>query len=88
MREFPINCCLTISVYTAKVKSPEGLEVTVVPTTLSFNRLRQKRSFKVVVKGKFVEEDAWILSALLEWSDSKYSVRSPIVVYRQLFAVI
>ncbi|GFY93410.1 subtilisin-like serine endopeptidase family protein [Actinidia rufa] len=76
------------SVYTAKVKLPEGLEVTVVPTTLSFNRLRQKRSFKVVVKGKFVEEDAWILSALLEWSDSKYSVRSPIVVYRQLFAVI
>ncbi|XP_057499304.1 subtilisin-like protease SBT4.15 [Actinidia eriantha] len=76
------------SVYTAKVKSPEGLEVTVVPTTLSFNRLRQKRSFKVVVKGKFVEEDAWILSALLEWSDSKYSVRSPIVVYRPLFAVI
>ncbi|PSS02742.1 Subtilisin-like protease SBT4.15 [Actinidia chinensis var. chinensis] len=76
------------SVYTAKVKSPEGLEVTVVPTTLSFNRLRQKRSFKVLVKGKFVEEDAWILSALLEWSDSKHSVRSPIVVYRQLSAII
>ncbi|CAL5419727.1 unnamed protein product [Camellia sinensis] len=70
------------SVYVAKVKSPKGLDVTVVPKTLSFKRLHQKKSFKVVLKGKFMNDRAWILSAVLEWSDSKHTVRSPILVCR------
>lgn len=74
------------SVYRAKVNSPEGLEVTVVPKVFSFSRLLQKRSFKVVLNGKFIKERDWILSASLEWSDSyKHIVRSPILVYRSLY---
>ncbi|KAF5940586.1 hypothetical protein HYC85_021753 [Camellia sinensis] len=63
------------SVYVARVKSPKGLDVT-------FKRLHQKKSFKVVLKGKFMNDRAWILSAVLEWSDSKHTVRSPILVCR------
>uniref|UniRef100_A0A5B7AN33 Subtilisin-like protease SBT4.15 n=1 Tax=Davidia involucrata TaxID=16924 RepID=A0A5B7AN33_DAVIN len=73
------------SVYKAKVQSPEGLSVTVVPNTLSFDGLNQKRSFKVVLKGKFIQDRSWILSALLVWSDSKHTVKSPIVVYKKAF---
>ncbi|KAI8560150.1 hypothetical protein RHMOL_Rhmol04G0233500 [Rhododendron molle] len=73
------------SVYRAKVSSPEGLEVTVIPKVVSFSRLLQKRSFKIVLKGKFIKDRDWILSALLEGSDSyKHIVRSPILVYRPL----
>ncbi|KAE9445649.1 hypothetical protein C3L33_22450, partial [Rhododendron williamsianum] len=75
------------SVYRAKVSSPEGLEVTVIPKVVSFSRLLQKRSFKIVLKGKFIKDRDWILSALLEWSDSyEHIVRSPILVYRPLYS--
>lgn len=75
------------SVYRAKVSSPEGLEVTVIPKVVSFSRLLQKRSFKIVLKGKFIKDRDWILSALLEWSDSyEHFVRSPILVYRPLYS--
>ncbi|KAL6998085.1 hypothetical protein U1Q18_008212, partial [Sarracenia purpurea var. burkii] len=57
----------------------EGLDVKVVPNTLSFNRRHQEMSFKVVVKGKFVKKNVRILSGLLEWSDSVHNVKSPIV---------
>ncbi|CAL5345509.1 unnamed protein product [Camellia sinensis] len=70
------------SVYVARVKLPKGLDVTVVPKTLSFKRRHQKKSFKVVLRGKFMNDRAWVLSALLEWSDSKHTVRSPILVCR------
>ncbi|CAK9159579.1 unnamed protein product [Ilex paraguariensis] len=69
------------SVYKAKVKSPEGLSVTVIPMTMAFEKPYQQRSFKVVVKGKFIK-NAKRLSASLEWSDSKHRVRSPILIYR------
>ncbi|XP_057954687.1 subtilisin-like protease SBT4.15 [Malania oleifera] len=69
------------SVYKAKVTSPKGLSVTVFPNTLSFDGLNKKRSFKVTVKGT-PGSTSGILSALLEWTDSKHSVRSPILIYK------
>ncbi|KAL5741041.1 hypothetical protein ACOSQ2_030221 [Xanthoceras sorbifolium] len=72
------------SVYKATVASPKGLSVQVVPSTLKFDRLHKKQSFKVVVKGRPMKKGTSILSALLEWSDSKHSVKSPILVYKLL----
>uniref|UniRef100_A0A7N0SYP5 Uncharacterized protein n=1 Tax=Kalanchoe fedtschenkoi TaxID=63787 RepID=A0A7N0SYP5_KALFE len=72
------------SVYRASVASPQGLEIEVVPGTLSFEKLNQKKPFKVVLKGGPMPAGVYIYSALLEWSDSKHSVKSPIVVFKPL----
>ncbi|KAL7092214.1 hypothetical protein ACP275_12G151800 [Erythranthe tilingii] len=68
------------SVYKARVESPKGVSVKVVPDILLFSRPDQKRSFKVTLKGKFVDEDSRYLSGSLVWSDTKHEVRSPILV--------
>jgi hypothetical protein len=73
-----------VSEYKSKVTSPRGLSVTVVPETLKFIRLHEKMSFKVMVKGGLMGNGTQVLSALLEWSDSKHFVRSHIVIYRPL----
>ncbi|KAF8397859.1 hypothetical protein HHK36_016784 [Tetracentron sinense] len=73
------------SVYKVTVASPKDLSITVIPSTLSFDRLNQQRSFKVVLKGAPIRNAARILSASIEWSDSKHSVRSPILVYKPLY---
>ncbi|XP_010242651.1 PREDICTED: subtilisin-like protease SBT4.15 [Nelumbo nucifera] len=70
------------SVYKATVKSPEGLSISVFPNTLAFNRVYQRKTFKVVIKGKPLRKETPFISASLEWSDSIHRVRSPIVVYK------
>ncbi|CAA3011298.1 subtilisin-like protease SBT4.15 [Olea europaea var. sylvestris] len=70
------------SVYRASIRSPKGLSVTVVPKIMTFDSPNQKRSFKVMVKGKFLRESSWVLSGRIVWSDSKHNVRSPILVFR------
>lgn len=73
------------SLYRANISSPDGLSVKVFPNTLNFVKLHESKTFKVVVKGKPMPDGTQILSALLEWNDSKHIVRSNIVIYRQLF---
>lgn len=70
------------STYKAKVTAPKGLTVKVVPDTLEFRQLHQDLSFKVVLNGPPMPDGTLLLSASLEWSDSKHSVRSPIVVFK------
>ncbi|XP_027363231.1 subtilisin-like protease SBT4.15 [Abrus precatorius] len=70
------------STYKAKVTAPKGLSIEVIPDTLKFSELNQELSFKVVLKGPPMPKETKILSASLEWNDSKHSVRSPIVVYK------
>ncbi|KAK7345372.1 hypothetical protein VNO77_15976 [Canavalia gladiata] len=77
------NVGFSNSTYKAKVTAPKGLSIEVVPDTLKFSRLNQELSFKVVLKGSQILKEKEILSASLEWNDSKYNVRSPIVVYKQ-----
>lgn len=72
------------SVYKASVTAPKGLSVQVAPNTLTFSKLHQKKSFKVVLKGAAIKNGTRILSALLEWSDSMHKVKSPILVYKPL----
>ncbi|XWS32264.1 hypothetical protein CRYUN_Cryun23aG0145200 [Craigia yunnanensis] len=70
------------SVYNATIKAPEGVEITVKPTSLLFTRSLQKRSFKVVVKAKPVPSTTFtVLSASLIWKSTRHTVRSPIVIY-------
>ncbi|XP_059312774.1 subtilisin-like protease SBT4.14 isoform X2 [Lycium ferocissimum] len=68
------------SVYNATIRAPKGVDITVKPMTLSFTRVMQKRSFKVVVKAKPMS-NAIILSGSLIWKSSRHIVRSPIVIY-------
>ncbi|XP_022150039.1 subtilisin-like protease SBT4.14 [Momordica charantia] len=74
------NVYRAVSVYNATVTAPHGVELTVAPATLSFTRLLQKRTFKVVVKASPMPP-AKMVSGSLVWKDGRHVVRSPIVVY-------
>ncbi|KAK1285146.1 Xylem serine proteinase 1 [Acorus calamus] len=67
--------------YQVTVKAPEGVQVTVSPSTLSFISPYQKQQFKVTVKTSAVTGDAYAVSGSLVWSDGVHSVKSPIVVH-------
>ncbi|KAK9985773.1 hypothetical protein SO802_030724 [Lithocarpus litseifolius] len=78
------NVGYATSVYTSKVTSPRGLLVKVIPETLKFSKLNENQSFTVEVKGSLEPFGAKLLSALLEWSDSKHNVKNHIVILRPL----
>lgn len=69
------------SIYNATIQSPKGVEIVVKPMTLSFSRVSQKRSFKVVVKAKPMSTAIPMVSGSLTWRSSSHTVRSPIVIY-------
>lgn len=66
---------------TVAVELDSGLKISVVPSSLSFKSLNEKKSFVVSVNGVFAK-GVKTLSSSLVWSDGTHSVRSPIVVYR------
>ncbi|CAN4117288.1 unnamed protein product [Withania somnifera] len=70
------------AVYKAKVKGPKSLSIQVVPNILSFSKVNEKKSFRVVLKGKFIRKKSWFISASLVWDGKKPFVKSPILVYR------
>ncbi|XP_068489096.1 subtilisin-like protease SBT4.14 [Phaseolus vulgaris] len=67
------------TIYNATIISPKGVEITVKPTSLSFSKTKQKRSFKVVVKATSIGSSK-IVSGSLIWRSPRYIVRSPIVI--------
>ncbi|KAH1044965.1 hypothetical protein AAZX31_09G244200 [Glycine max] len=67
------------TIYNATVRSPKGVEITVKPTSLTFSKTMQKRSFKVVVKATSIGSEK-IVSGSLIWRSPRYIVRSPIVI--------
>ncbi|KAK9742889.1 hypothetical protein RND81_03G203500 [Saponaria officinalis] len=69
------------SVYNATVRAPKGVDITIKPSSLSFTRALQMRSFKVVVKASPISGFK-TLSGSLIWKSPRHVVRSPIVVYR------
>nr|AIC80768.1 subtilase [Cicer arietinum] len=69
------------AIYNATVRSPKGVEITVKPSYLSFDKTKQKRSFEVVVKVNSIASME-ILSGSLIWRSPRYIVRSPIVIYK------
>lgn len=64
--------------YSAELDMPKGVEVSVVPETLEFSEMNEKRTFAVTLKrsrkGKSSAEGQ------LKWVSDKHVVRSPIVV--------
>lgn len=70
--------------FKAKVTSPKGFSIAVIPETLNFTRKHQKKSFRVSVKGGSKKNGTDILSATLEWrSKEGHSAKSPILVFKQ-----
>ncbi|XP_043816059.1 subtilisin-like protease SBT4.15 [Manihot esculenta] len=73
------------SVYKATVISPKHLSIKVVPETLTFSRLHERKNFKVIVKGGPMPSGKEMMSAWLEWNDSEHSVKSPIVICKTFY---
>uniref|UniRef100_A0A0A0K313 Subtilisin-like protease SBT5.3 n=2 Tax=Cucumis sativus TaxID=3659 RepID=A0A0A0K313_CUCSA len=67
--------------YKAEIRKPAGISVWVKPKKLSFTRLGEELSFKVLmkVKERKVAKKNYVYGDLI-WSDGKHHVRSPIVV--------
>ncbi|KAL3517065.1 hypothetical protein ACH5RR_023967 [Cinchona calisaya] len=72
------------SVYNATIKAPKGVAITVKPTSLSFSRVSQKISFKVVVKANPMSSAVVMLSGSLVWKSPGHTVRSPIVIFNPM----
>ena len=70
------------SVYNATIKAPKGVEIMVIPSTLSFSRSLEKKSFKVVVKANQTSVKVGsMVSGYLAWKNPRHVVKSPIVIY-------
>ncbi|KAI9114251.1 hypothetical protein K1719_014901 [Acacia pycnantha] len=82
----PINVSRTVtnvgppSTYTVAVKAPKGVKVVVLPTTLTFKRTNQKKSYRVIFQATCSAKTSEPLFGELTWTDGKHKVRSPIVI--------
>ncbi|XP_024029601.1 subtilisin-like protease SBT5.4 isoform X1 [Morus notabilis] len=66
--------------YTAYVKAPAGVSVSVKPKTLKFKRIGEEKTFKIIMKPKIAGKPRDYVFGWLKWSDGKHCVRSHIVV--------
>ncbi|XP_028784287.1 subtilisin-like protease Glyma18g48580 [Neltuma alba] len=82
----PINVTRTVtnvgppSTYTVNVKAPAGVEVVVLPTTLTFQGTNQKKSYQVIFQATRSAKTSEPSFGELTWTDGKHKVRSPIVI--------
>ncbi|KAL5568990.1 hypothetical protein UlMin_025565 [Ulmus minor] len=67
------------STYKSNLVAPQGLNIKVNPSVLTFTSLGQKLSYAVTVEGKI--DHKIMVSTSLVWDDGTFQVRSPIVVY-------
>lgn len=68
--------------YTARVRNPKGISVSVEPKSLKFTRVGEEKNFKVTIRVRKVGAAAkdYVFGDLI-WSDDKqHRVRSPIAV--------
>ncbi|ESR61105.1 hypothetical protein CICLE_v10018333mg [Citrus x clementina] len=67
--------------YQARVKTPQGVSVTIAPKSLKFINVGEEKSFKVIIKAKNASVTKDYVFGELIWSDEKqHQVRSPTVV--------
>nr|POE61556.1 subtilisin-like protease sbt4.14 [Quercus suber] len=71
------------STYTLSTNMPASIDVTVVPSVLSFSAIGEKKSFSVQVYGPKIAQKP-IISGAIVWKYGHYVVRSPLVVYNIL----
>ncbi|PIN21120.1 Tripeptidyl-peptidase II [Handroanthus impetiginosus] len=72
------------SVYTARIKSPVGMRVSVSPDVLEFDANTMMIDFAVTVTAEESINTGFVFGSLT-WSDGKHSVRSPISVRATLY---
>lgn len=70
------------STYKVTVSKSREYEIVVRPEILKFGASGERKSYEVVMSGKFRSK---MVSASLEWFDSVHRVRSPVVVYTDKF---
>ncbi|XP_058737534.1 subtilisin-like protease Glyma18g48580 [Vicia villosa] len=70
------------STYSAKVHLP-GYKIAVVPNSLSFKKIGEKKTFQVIVQATNVTPRREYQFGDLQWTDGKHIVRSPITVKRR-----
>ncbi|CAI9089005.1 OLC1v1023490C1 [Oldenlandia corymbosa var. corymbosa] len=66
--------------YNARIYSPPGLTVKVLPETLNFTKVGQEMTFKLTIEARKKGAAQDYVFGRLIWSDGKHYVRSPIVV--------
>lgn len=71
----------TPGTYTARIRQPVGVSVSVEPSTLTFGKPDEEKSFKLSLELEDTSKvkNVTVFGELL-WSDGKHHVRSPIVV--------
>ncbi|KAE9606223.1 putative tripeptidyl-peptidase II [Lupinus albus] len=82
----PINVTRTVTnvgsptTYVVKSHMLEGFKVVVEPISLTFKKIGQKKTFRVILLGNDVPLHAFPIFGNLSWTDGKHKVTSPIVV--------
>ncbi|MQL86381.1 hypothetical protein Taro_018910 [Colocasia esculenta] len=66
--------------YRVRVKPPTGVSVSVKPTSLTFERVGEEKTFQVSLAPKQASVLQSSVFGQLIWSDGKHNVRSPLVV--------
>ncbi|KAJ3706764.1 hypothetical protein LUZ61_010469 [Rhynchospora tenuis] len=67
--------------YKAVISVPKGASMKVVPSTLKFKTLNEKKSFKIIFKRSGKGHG----TGELKWVSSKYVVRSPVVISHKMY---
>ncbi|KAF8026435.1 hypothetical protein BT93_F3039 [Corymbia citriodora subsp. variegata] len=70
----------TPGTYSAHVKAPAGVSVSIQPRSLKFEKCEEEKEFKVVLKPKVAGKPVDYVFGKLIWSDGVHYVRSPLVV--------
>jgi len=65
--------------YVLNVHVPRGIKVRVLPTSLTFKRVGEKKRFQVILQA-IATPRGLPLFGKLTWSDGKHNVTSPITV--------
>ncbi|MCD7466893.1 hypothetical protein HAX54_003972 [Datura stramonium] len=68
------------SSYNVEIVSPQGVSVTVNPSTLKFSKLNQKMTYQVTFSKTTNSSNSDIVQGFLKWTSNRHSVRSPIAV--------
>lgn len=68
--------------YSARVHLP-GYKIAVVPNSLTFKKIGEKKTFQVIVQATNVTPRGKYQFGDLQWTDGKHIVRSPITVKRR-----
>uniref|UniRef100_A0A2P2IVK6 Uncharacterized protein MANES_16G104900 n=1 Tax=Rhizophora mucronata TaxID=61149 RepID=A0A2P2IVK6_RHIMU len=66
--------------YTVTVDAPDGISVTVDPSTLEFTKINEEKKFVVTIDAKEGSKIGMYLSGGILWSDGVHQVRSPVAV--------